>query len=292
MSGSASGSRYIVQGEPKGLAHAVLVAREFLGEDPFLMYLGDNLLEQGPGAFLKAFGEGHPSAVIGAVPVDQPSHYGVVELDKAGGIASIAEKPEHPRSNLAIVGVYLFTPEVHEVIAQLKPSRRGELEITDAIRALNDRTGRVRVVRLSGWWKDTGQVRDILVANEQVLSTRPPSFFTNDAEVRPGARVIGAVGAGPGTVIEEGATVEGPTILGARVHVGPGARVGPFVSVGDGCEIRRAEISRSILLENVVLDVPGPVTQSIVGRGTQIRCSADPASGHSFVLGDSSQILL
>ncbi|HEV2520225.1 MAG TPA: glucose-1-phosphate thymidylyltransferase [Thermoplasmata archaeon] len=292
--GSAFGVHveYIVQGEPRGLAHAVLVARSFLGEDPFLMYLGDNLLESGPRAYLDAFANGTPAAVVGAVAVDEPSHYGVVELDGADRIVSIEEKPKKPRSNLALVGVYLFTPEVHEVIRDLRPSPRGELEITDAIRALSERTGRVRVVRLPGWWKDTGQVSDILVANERVLATRPGGFFENRAQVAAGATVTGPVGAGVGTILERGVTVIGPTILGAGVRIADGARVGPYVSAGDGCVIRQASVERSILLDNVELDVPGPVSRSIVGRGSKILRSAAGASARSFVLGDSSQILL
>jgi glucose-1-phosphate thymidylyltransferase len=283
---------YLVQGEPKGLAHAVIVARAFLGDDPFLMYLGDNLLEQGPGAYLRAFAEGRPSAVVGAVPVEHPSHYGVVELGDDGAIRSIEEKPEHPRSNLALVGVYLFTPEVHEVVAGLKPSQRGELEITDAIRALEAKTGRVKVVRLTGWWKDTGQVADILQANEQVLASRPPEFFENRATVRPGARVVGPVGAGAGTVLEEGVTVRGPSILGDRVRIEAGATVGPFASIGDGAVVRRARLERSILLGDVVLDLPGSVRDSIIGRGSRVVEGAGPSGGRAFVLGDSSRIAL
>ncbi len=290
--GSAFGLRvtYLVQGEPKGLAHAVIVAREFLGDDPFLMYLGDNLLEQGPKEYLDAFRGGEVSAVVGATPVEHPSHYGVVELDRDGRILSIEEKPTAPRSNLALVGVYLFTPEIHDVIRGLTPSRRGELEITDAIRGLNERTHRVRVVRLWGWWKDTGQVADLLEANERILASRSPPYFENRAEVRPKARVIGPVRAGPGTVLEDGVTVQGPTVLGARVRIEAGASVGPFASVGDGGIIRRATVRRSILLDDVVVDLPGTITDSIVGRGTRIGERPGPEGGRTFVLGDASQL--
>ncbi len=292
--GSAFGLKvtYLVQGEPKGLAHAVLIAREFLGDDPFLMYLGDNLLEQGPKEYLEAFRSGHPSAVVGAVPVEHPGHYGVVEVDAAGKIVSIEEKPAEPRSNLALVGVYLFTPEVHDVIAGLTPSHRGELEITDAIRGLNERTGRVEVVRLWGWWKDTGQVGDILEANALVLGSRPPSFFENHAEVRPRARIIGAVRAGPGTVIEDGVTIRGPTVLGSGVRLEEGASVGPFASIGDRGIVRKATVTRSILLEDVQVDVPGTIADSIVGRGSRIVESPATARGRTFVLGDASRIAL
>ncbi|HEV2166642.1 MAG TPA: glucose-1-phosphate thymidylyltransferase [Thermoplasmata archaeon] len=292
--GAAFGLRvtYLIQGEPKGLAHAVLVAREFLGDEPFLMYLGDNLLEDGPKPYVEAFRDGAPAAVVGATPVHEPSHYGVIELDADGRILSIEEKPARPRSRLALVGVYLFSPEVHAVIAGLTPSSRGELEITDAIRTLNERTHRVRVIRLSGWWKDTGQVADILEANERVLATRPTSFFEIEGTVEPGAKIFGHVGVGAGSVIEKGATVRGPTVIGANVRVGEGAYVGPFVAIGDGSVVRRAEVDRSILMEEVHLDIPTRVVDSIIGRGTRLVERAEKPRGQSFVLGDSSQVSL
>jgi glucose-1-phosphate thymidylyltransferase len=284
--------RYIVQGDPKGLAHAVMCAREFLGDEPFLMYLGDNLLEQGPRPYLEAFAQGDASAIVGAVKVRDPTRYGIVELDAAGQIASLEEKPAHPRSDLALVGVYLFSPMVHEVIAELKPSRRGEYEITDAIRLLHERTGSVRVLRLQGWWKDTGQVADILEANERVLSTRPPSFFDVQGEVHPDARILGHVAIGAGTVVGAGATVRGPSVIGKNARIEAGAYIGPFVSVGDGCTVRQAEVDRSILMENVVLDLPTRIVNSIIGRGTKIVEHAQRPKGQSFVLGDSSQVML
>jgi glucose-1-phosphate thymidylyltransferase len=292
--GSRFGLRvqYIVQGDPKGLAHAVICAREFLGDEPFLMYLGDNLLEDGPQPYLDAFRDGQASAIVGATAVRNPSDYGVVELDASGRIASIEEKPKAPRSNLALVGIYLFSPQVHEVIAGLHPSPRGELEITDAIRGLNDRTHSVRVVRLAGWWKDTGQVADILEANERVLATRPASFFAMEGEVHAGATVLGPVAAGHGSVIGAGSTVRGPTILGKGVRVEDGAIVGPFVSLGDGSVIRRASVERTIAMENVVVDLSARIVDSIIGRGTKILHRTAVPSGQSFVIGDSSQVML
>jgi glucose-1-phosphate thymidylyltransferase len=283
---------YIVQGEPRGLAHAVLCAREFLGDEPFLMYLGDNLLEDGPQPYLDAFRAGGASAVVGATPVRNPSDYGVVELDHGGRILSIEEKPKHPRSNLALVGIYLFSPQVHEVIAGLKPSKRGELEITDAIRALNDRTHSVKVVRLAGWWKDTGQVADILEANERVLATRPPSFFQVEGTVEAGAIVLGQVALGAGSFIGAGSTVRGPSVLGKGVRIEAGASVGPFVALGDGVTVRRATVQRTIATENVVIDVPAHFVDSIIGRGTRILERSSPQAGQSLVLGDSSQVTL
>jgi glucose-1-phosphate thymidylyltransferase len=283
---------YLTQGDPKGLAHAVLVAREFLGDEPFLMVLGDNLLEGGAGPYLEAFRTGRPSAVVGAVPVRDPGRYGVVELGPEGQILSLEEKPKAPRSNLALIGVYLFTPEVHDVIRELKPSARGELEITDAIRTLNERTARVKVVRLSGWWKDTGQVEDILEANERVLASRAEPFFELRGTVRPGAHLIGHVALGEGSVVESGVTIRGPAVLGQGVRVENGAYIGPFVAVGDRCVVRQAEVDRSILMDDVVLDLPTRVVDSIIGRGSRLTERTERPKGQSFVIGDSSRVTL
>ncbi|MCL4323919.1 MAG: glucose-1-phosphate thymidylyltransferase [Candidatus Thermoplasmatota archaeon] len=283
---------YITQGEPKGLAHAVLCAREFLGEEDFLMYLGDNLLEHGAAPYLERFAQGDASAVVGAVPVKEPRHYGVVEMAPDGNILSIEEKPASPKSNLALIGVYLFTPEIHRIIAELKPSKRGELEITDAIWALHKATGRVRAIRLEGWWKDTGQPTDLIEANERVLASRPKSFFAVQGEIDPQANVSGHIALGAGSVIAAGATIRGPAVLGRKVRVESGAYIGPYTSIGDGSVIRRAEIDHSILMENVTVDIPGRIVDSIIGRGSQISERTHHPKGHSFILGDSTQVVL
>lgn len=283
---------YIPQGEPKGLAHAVLCAREFLGEETFLMYLGDNLLEHGAQPYLDRFAKADASAVVGAVAVREPSHYGVVEMDPHDAILSIEEKPQSPRSNLALIGVYLFTPAIHDVVAHLRPSARGELEITDAIWQLQRVTGTVRAIRLEGWWKDTGQPADLLEANERVLGSRPKSFFQVRGQVHPKAHVSGPVSLGEGSVVREGASVRGPTVIGKNVTLEEGAYVGPYTAVGDGSLIRRAEVDRSILMENVRIDAPIRVVDSIVGRGATITERTKLPKGRSFVIGDASQIVL
>ena len=284
--------RYISQGDPKGLAHAVFCAREFLGDDDFLMYLGDNMLEHGAVPYVQRFAQGDATAVVGAVKVKDPRHYGVVELDGQSRIVSIEEKPALPKSNLALIGVYLFTPAIHPIIESLKPSARGELEITDAIWALHQRTGKVQVIELDGWWKDTGQPNDLLEANERVLASRPPAFFRVEGRVDHGANVSGHVALGPGGEIAAGATVRGPVVLGQNVRIESGAYIGPYTSIGDGSVIRRAEVERSILMENVTVDVPFRIVDSIVGRGTTMTERRHLPKGHSFVLGDASQVVL
>lgn len=281
---------YIVQGDPKGLAHAVLCAREFLGSDPFLMYLGDNLLQSGVSQFVDRFHSEHPDAVVGATPVARPQGYGVVEIS-GDRIVSIEEKPSHPRSNLALIGVYLFTESIHPIVANLSPSQRGELEITDAIWRLWQSRGRVSVIRVSGWWKDTGHPDDLLEANELVLKSMPVDEFHVEGVFRPGALIEGPVAVGPGTVVEPNARVTGPTILGADVRVGSGSQIGPYCAIGNRVVVDHASLRRSIVLDGARLDGVSAVN-SLVGRNVEVKCRQLIAQEFTLTIGDSSRILL
>lgn len=290
--GSAFGVRvtYIPQGDPKGLAHAVLCAREFLGDDPFLMYLGDNLLQSGVQPFVRRFEEDGPDAVVGTTRVAHPEKYGVVEV-RDGSIVSIEEKPARPKSDHALIGVYLFTPEIHPIIAGLAPSARGELEITDAIWRLWKAHGRVSVLEVDGWWKDTGHPDDLLEANELVLRSLTPDRAERSGTVEPGATVEGAIGIGPGSVVEAGAQLSGPLVLGAGVRVGRGSRIGPFTAVGNRVVIQNSSVRRSIVLEGAEIEGVR-IANSLVGRNVHIR--SDPASPReiALILGDSSSVEL
>jgi len=290
--GSAFGLsvQYIFQGEPKGLAHAVLCAREFLGDDPFLMYLGDNLLQSGVGGFLRQFTADQPDAVVGTAPVSHPQSYGVVEMSD-GKIVSIEEKPANPRSNLALIGVYLFTPAIHQIISDLAPSQRGELEITDAIWKLWKSRGRVSVVKVDGWWKDTGKPTDLLEANELVLRTTPPVSFRVEGTVQPEAVIEGAVGIGPGSVIERGAHVIGPTLLGSKVRVGHGSTIGPGCAVGNDVVLNRASLRRSIVLDGARIEGVS-ISDSLVGRNVEILSEKPQAPEATVNIGDSARIVL
>jgi len=281
---------YIVQGEPKGLAHAVRCARDFLAEEPFLMYLGDNLLQSGVGPFCRRYEKDNSDAVVGATPVLHPESYGIVELD-GDRIVSIEEKPRHPRSNLALIGVYLFSPRIHPVVAALSPSKRGELEITDAIWNLWKAGGKVSVLTLDGWWKDTGHPDDLLEANELVLRTMPAESFSQQGRVDPGAVVEGPVGIGPESVVESGARIIGPAILGAGVRIGPGSEVGPNTAIGNRVSVDRSSVRRSIVLEGARLEQVSLVN-SLVGRGVEIRSASRPPRDITLTIGDSSRVLL
>ena len=217
---------------------------------------------------------------------------GVVELDSQDAIVSVEEKPKHPRSHLALVGVYLFSSAIHDVVAHLRPSDRGELEITDAIRELQKSTGTVRAIHVEGWWKDTGRPEDLLDANERVLASRPRATFQLNGQVHPRAHVSGPVLLGEGSVIREDASVRGPTVIGKGVNIEEGAYVGPYTAIGDGSLLRRAEVDRSIIMENVRIDAPIRIVDSIVGRNTTITERTKLPKGQSFVIGDASQVVL
>lgn len=287
--GSSFGARFtfIVQNQPSGLAHAVKTARPFLGQDPFVMYLGDNLLSGGISHLVSEYLSGEHHSIVLLTPVDNPGQFGVAQLDEWGTVIRLVEKPKVPPSNLALVGVYLFDPVIHEVIEQLRPSWRGEYEITDAIQGLLDRGFRVKAHQVRGWWKDTGRPEDLLDANRLVLSkiARKVQGEIEDSEV------AGEV------VIEEGAEVRRSIIRGP-VHIARGAvvedsYVGPYTSVGVGSRIIRSEVEYSILLHEAVLqELPHRLDSSIIGQGVVVEGNKSGPRKQTLqmVLGDRSHV--
>ena len=280
---------YIHQGEPKGLAHAVLCAREFLGEDPFVMYLGDNLLQDGARPLVERFEREHADAIIGVTPVQNPRSYGVVELD-GDRIVSIMEKPPNPRSNLALIGVYLFTASIHPIIEKLTPSARGELEITEAIWKLHEQGGRLAVQRMQGWWKDTGRPEDLLEANQLVLYGMPPNDFLVSGTVADGATIMGPVHLGSGSFVGPGVRVDGPVVIGNDTRIEAGAHVGPGTAIGSRCVIHQTSIQRCIVMDSAEVEGPFELVDSIVGRFARLRAAQDRGIRLSCVLGDSTQL--
>src|SRR3954470_4887742 len=230
--GSRFGVRltYIVQEEPPGLAHAVLTAERFLGDDPFVMYLGDNLLQGGIGDLVETFRGSAPAALILLTPVPDPEHFGVAELD-GDRVVALAEKPPEPKTNLALVGVYMFTPLIHEAARAIEPSSRGELEITDAIQHLVDTDKRVEPHIVQGWWKDTGRLDDMLEANRLILDRLEHRV---DGELVDSA-VEGRVVIEPGATLTR-ATVRGPAIIGAGATL-TDCYIGPYTAIGENCAV-------------------------------------------------------
>jgi len=285
--GSQFGARitYIVQDKPAGLAHAVLTAEEFLGGAPFVMYLGDNLLRDGLRGLVSTFIELEPQALILLTPVEDPEHYGVAELD-GDHIVRLIEKPKDPPSNLALVGVYLFSPAIFEAARKLEPSWRGEYEITEAIQTLIDEDQTVRSEVVTGWWKDTGQLADMLEANRLVLE----EIETNlEGEVDEGSRVEGRVVLAPGAKLTR-SVVRGPAVIGAGAKI-EDAYIGPYTSIGEEVEISRCEVEHSIVLSgSVVQDLGTRMEASLLGRNVKLTRSDGPPRTLRMLAGDNCEI--
>jgi glucose-1-phosphate thymidylyltransferase len=276
---------YIEQDAPRGLAHAVLISEAFIAGDPFVMYLGDNLLNRGITRFVEEFDRERPAAQILLAHVPDPQMFGVAELCD-GRVTRLVEKPQEPRSDLALVGVYMFGREVFDSVKAITPSFRNELEITDAIQDLIDRGLPVRPHIVEGWWKDTGKLEDMLEANRLILDTIERRVEgTVDAESRVEGKVIVEAGA----VIER-SVVRGPVIIGAGARIS-GAYVGPFTSVGERVQIRETEIEHSIVLEAAVItDIANRIEDSLIGRNVSIYRLPVRPSAYRFMLGDNSEV--
>jgi glucose-1-phosphate thymidylyltransferase len=276
---------YLPQEAPLGLAHAVLIARDFLGDDDFVMYLGDNFIVGGINDLVARFRRERPAAQIMLTRVSDPRAFGVAELDDSGRVVGLEEKPEHPKSDLALVGVYLFGPDVHEVVAGLKPSWRNELEITDAVQGLIDSGRRVESTMISGYWKDTGNVTDMLEVNRLVLESVEPSV---EGSVDGASELIGRVVVEPGASVS-GSRVVGPVVVGAGSVVRD-SYVGPFTSIDRDCSVIDSEIEYSIVLRGASIDGVGRIECSLIGREAEVTPAPRVPKAHRLVLGDHSKV--
>jgi glucose-1-phosphate thymidylyltransferase len=275
---------YVEQDEPLGLAHASLTAEDYLDGDSFVMYLGDNLLQGGITDLVESFRASGPDALILLTPVDDPENYGVAELD-SGRVVRLVEKPPVPATNLALVGVYMFTAGIHDAARAIEPSARGELEITDAIQYLVDDGRRVEPHIVRGWWKDTGRLDDMLEANRLVLDRIEPQIDGELVDSQCDGRVI----------IERGArlertTVRGPAIIGAGTRI-TDAYIGPYTAIGENCVITSAEVEHSILLSgSTVSNLEGRMESSLLGRNVTIARGVRQPRAYRFMVGDNSEI--
>jgi glucose-1-phosphate thymidylyltransferase len=255
---------FIVQHEPLGLAHAVKAAQGFLGDSPFLMLLGDNLIQEGVKGFLDKFHNSNSDASILLKEVPDPRAFGVAELDSSGKVVNLVEKPKKPRSNLAITGIYLFTSNIHKAIAQIKPSRRGELEITDAIQKLLEMGKEIRSHLVRGWWLDIGNNDGLIEANRVVLD----AFSKRDVrgEVDSQSRIVGRVQIGKGTKLEN-SLVQGPVFIAANCQI-KNSRIKPFTNIRVGTVVEDSSLENSIILENCQILKIKRLSGSVIGRNT------------------------
>ncbi|WP_033324665.1 glucose-1-phosphate thymidylyltransferase [Streptomyces yerevanensis] len=285
--GSKMGLRvtYVPQEEPLGLAHAVLIARDFLGDDDFVMYLGDNFILGGITGLVEEFRRERPDAQILLTRVPDPRAFGVAELDESGRVIGLEEKPIHPKSDLALVGVYLFTSAVHEAVRAIKPSWRDELEITHAIEWLIKQDKSVRSTTITGYWKDTGGVEDMLEANRTVLEALITKI---EGDVDDASEIIGRVEISEGAVVRRSRIV-GPAVVGAGTSI-TDSYVGPFTSISDNCRVEDSEIEFSIVLGDSSIIGVRRLESSLVGRNVQVTPAPRTRAAHRLILGDNSKV--
>jgi glucose-1-phosphate thymidylyltransferase len=275
---------YVEQDEPRGLAHAALTAEKFLDGQPFVMYLGDNLLQGGISDLVQSFRASAPDALILLTPVPDPQNYGVAELD-GERVVRLVEKPPTPATDLALVGVYMFTAGIHDASRAIQPSARGELEITDAIQHLVDGGARVEPHVVRGWWKDTGRLDDMLEANRLVLDRLEPRVEGQLVDAQCDGRVV----VEPGARLER-TTVRGPAIIGAGAQL-TDCYVGPYTAIGEDCVICEAEVEHSILLAGcTVRHLEGRMESSLLGRNVTISRGVRQPKAYRFMVGDNSEI--
>lgn len=277
---------YIIQEPQMGIAHAIKVSREYVGDDPFVVYLGDNIFKEGIRRYVREFESSDHDAMILLTEVKDPTSFGVVEL-KDGKIIRLVEKPKVPPSNYALVGVYFFTESIFKAIDHLKPSWRGELEITDAIQWLLDNGYRIHYDIIKGWWKDTGKPEDLLEALYLILDGIDRNIR---GTVEEGAEIIGRVHVGEGTVIKSGASIRGPVYIGRNCVIGPNTYIGPYTSIEDHVKILGGEISNSLLLDGCYIELQedDKIIDSIIGRNTKIMRRKQRRGGLRLVLGETS----
>ncbi|KAM3097046.1 glucose-1-phosphate thymidylyltransferase [Phormidesmis sp. 146-35] len=280
---------YILQEHPAGLAHAVKIAQPFLEDAPFVMYLGDNLIQGGLSDFLNSFKAQTLDALILLREVANPSAFGVATVDEQGRVLQLVEKPKVPSSNLALVGIYFFSPAVHQAIAQIQPSERGELEITDAIQCLIDQQKRVEASELEGWWLDTGKKDDLLAANQTILDSCLTSDIVGDVDAK--SQIIGRVQIGKGSQITN-CTIRGPVAIGAHCHI-ENCFIGPYSSIADRVTLIDTDLEHSVILEGAKINgVHHRIVDSVIGQRANLTVAPQRPKALRFLIGDDCQIEL
>jgi glucose-1-phosphate thymidylyltransferase len=281
---------YVVQGNPLGIAHAVGCCREFVGEDDFVVYLGDNVLKRGIADLVGSFEAGEHAASIALQHVEDPGQFGVADVDGDGRVRALVEKPEEPPSDLALVGVYVFSPAVFDAIDAVEPSWRDELEITDAIQWLLEYRGTIDSHVVEGWWKDTGKPGDILDANRLLLEDADPELA---GTVEDGAEVSGRVDLREGARVEAGAVVRGPASIASGTVVEAGTYVGPYTSVGPDTRLAGVQIENSVVVGESTIVAEERFVDSLIGRAATVgNANGRLPTGNRLVVGENSRLEL
>jgi len=281
---------YIYQGEPEGIAHAVGLCRQFVGDEPFVVHLGDDLLK---GGVKKLVGEFEKSTYDGMVllcRVRDPQRFGVASFDADGKLIKLVEKPKKPPSEYALSGIYFFRPAIFEMISQLKPSWRGELEITEAIQLLLDNKYSVGYRFVEGWWKDTGTLEDILESNRLVLDELEREIR---GKVEDEASIQGRIYVGKNSVVKRGAIIRGPATVGENTSVEAKVYIGPYTSIGNNVVIEKGEIENSIIMDNCHININEKITDSLIGPYSTITTNQrDKPRGYRLVIGERSKMMI
>ena len=282
---------YIYQEKPKGISHAIRLCKEFVGDDKFIVYLGDNVLRKALTDYTKKFSSSGLDAMILLCEVDNPSKFGVAYIDNEDSlkIKNIIEKPKNPTSNLAVIGVYFLTPKIFGIIDNLKPSSRGELEITDALQLLMDKGNKIAYDIVTGWWKDTGTPDDIIHANRLVLdSIGTEEQFLAEKDVSIKDNII----IGNNTEISQGCSIIGPAIIGKNCKIRDAVRLGPYVSIGDNCILENCNIENSILMKDCKVYAQVDLSSSIISYGSLIDGGHDVIAKSHLLLGERTHLKL
>lgn len=279
---------YITQEKPAGIAHAVGLAEEFVGKNPFAVYLGDNLLKGGISKYVQEFQKENSDAMVLLCKVENPQQFGVAEFDKEGNIVRLIEKPKKPPSNYALTGIYFFKPPIFKMIKKLKPSWRGELEITEAIQNLLDEGYKVSHRIVEGWWKDTGTVEDIIEANILVLDELEPRI---EGKVEDKFSVQGRVAIEKNAHVKKGALIRGPAIIGENSILEENVYVGPYTSIGNNVKVIKGEIENSIIMDNCTIEINTKIIDSIIGANSEVITNQKGPKGHRLLVGENSKII-
>ena len=281
---------YLEQDAPRGLAHAVWIAKDFLKNDDFAVYLGDNILKGGIKHFVEEFKKSDAEASILLCKTDKPEKFGIATLDEKGRIIEVEEKPKKPKTNYAIVGVYLFKPIIFEYIKNLKPSTRNELELTHVIQALIESKHKIISHFVNGWWDDTGTTDDILHANYIMLNDIQSSEIRGTVEKN--AKIIGNIKIDEGSIVRNGSLIKGPVIIGKNCDIGENVYIGPYSSIGDNTKIISGEIESSIIIGDSVIDCKGKIVDSLIGKHSNVISSDKLPKGYKIITGENSELKL
>ncbi len=281
---------YIIQGNPLGLAHAAGCARDFVGDDDFVMYLGDNILKSGVTDLVESFQADDYGAGIALQEVENPQAFGIADVDDEGNVTELIEKPDDPPTNLALIGMYVFSPAVFDAIEALEPSWRGELEITDAIQSLLEDGHAIDSHVVTGWWKDTGKPEDILEANRLVLDE---ADLITAGVIKDGAEVGGRIELDESAIIEDGAVVRGPVSIAENTIIKSGTYIGPYTSIGANSTLKNIHIENSVVIGDSTITADGRIVDSLLGRNANVESAAELLpEGRRLVVGENSQLKL